>query len=112
MTYRIGLLPVVIPILAMPAWAQERARFPGPPDGMRTVGIGVMVDGKQEVRQLSYSLRSHPEPSDEDDTPAAAPRPMRLNIQDMVLEQENFDRWLFADVRSEEEHRVLPAGVQ
>ena len=105
MTYRTGAPTVATLLLASASLAQERVAFPAPPDGMRSVGVGVMINGRQEVRQLTYSLRSDPEPNDEDVAPPDAQPPARLNINDMVIERENFDRWLFADGRSEEEHR-------
>ena len=98
------LLPVAMLILAPPTWAQEAGPFPEPPEGGRFVSVGVSIDGRQQIRKITYTEPSKSAPPDEDGEPPPA-QPVRLNLQAMELERENFDRWLFADGLSEEEHR-------
>jgi hypothetical protein len=98
------LLPVAMLILAPPSRAQDAGPFPEPPEGARFVSVGVSTEGRQQIRKITYTEPSKSAPADEDSEPPPA-QPVHLNLQAMELERENFDRWLFADGLSEEEHR-------
>jgi len=96
--------------LFLASLAQEqnkRAPMPVQPDGVQVVNVlvGERIGQKREVRQLTLSM---PAPPDEDDERPAAPRNIPFNILTSVVEPENFDRWLFAEDRTEvDRHRHL-----
>jgi hypothetical protein len=76
-----------------------------PPPATQTINVGVRVAGPAEIRTISLAQPAPPALADEEvEQPPLprAPRPMRLNS--MVVERENFDRWLFLDERSESDH--------
>ncbi len=100
------LRPVAMLILA--SWTQQgggdRPR-PEPRADVHVFHVRVMVGGERQARQVTIAMPAPIAPVDEDDDRQPA-QPIRgFNIRTAVVEPENFDRWLFADERSEEERR-------
>jgi hypothetical protein len=89
-------------MLILASWAQQgggdRPR-PEPPADVQVFQVRVMIGGEQQARQLTLAM---PAPVDEDDDRQHAQPIRHFNIRTAVVEPENFDRWLFADGRSEE----------
>jgi hypothetical protein len=90
-------------MLILTSWVQVKADEPLPPEPPHeiiVVGVNVMVGGRRQVREITIMRAASPAPADEDDD--QPPRPVvRLNANTAVMGRENFDRWLFADGRSE-----------
>jgi hypothetical protein len=78
---------------------------PGPRADVQVFHIGVMVGDERQVRQLTLAMPAPSAPVDEDDDRRPAQPIRRFNIRTAVVQRENFDRWLFADERSDEERR-------
>ena len=93
-------------MLILTSWAQLRGAqrmLPEPPRGGPLVGVNLTRGGQPQMFLISIEM---PAPPDEDDDDHRPPRPiMRLDLKTAVLERENFDRFLFADERSEGERR-------
>jgi hypothetical protein len=113
MTYRTGLLPAALLMLPSAVVAQDNRTFPEPPPGSRFIGAYTTDRGFRQLRKISYTLRSDPAPIDEDDdSPPERPQAaIRLNLQEMELEPENYDRFLFADALTEEDRRSQLDGL-
>jgi hypothetical protein len=93
-------------LLILTAWDQarrDRRPLPEPPAGRPIVTVHVRIDGKP--RQITVAMPAPPPPADEDDAPRRPRANMPIDIDSMVVQRENFDRWLFADGRSEGERR-------
>jgi hypothetical protein len=98
----------LLAMLVLFSWAQEEGgqRLPVEAPSSRLVvnviTVGVMPDGGPELITLEMPARSAP-------SDAAIPQPVRpprgVDFRAMAVARENFDRWLFADERSQEERR-------
>jgi hypothetical protein len=100
--------PRLFAMLILVSWTQQaggdRPR-PQPRADVQVFHVRVMVGGERQARQVTLAMPAPVAPVDEDDDRQPA-QPIRgFNIRTAVVEPENFDRWLFADERSEEEHR-------
>ena len=100
---RYGLLAVLI----LTSWVQlkaDEALPPEPPDEIIVVGVNATIAGRRQMREVTIMRAASQAPADGgDDQP---PRPVvHLNANTAVLARENFDRWLFADGRSEKARR-------
>jgi hypothetical protein len=82
---------------------KERRPIPPPPPAARVVNVGVRIRDTAEIRSISIAPPAPPAMADEDGEQEPAQPVMRLNLRTAVLQRENFDRWLFADERSESE---------
>jgi hypothetical protein len=113
MTYRTGLLPAALLMLPSAVVGQDNRTFPEPPEGSRFIGTYTHDRGVRQLRKISYTLRSESAPIDEDDDPPPEPpqAAVRLNLQEMEIEAENYDRFLFADALSEEDRRSQLDGL-
>jgi hypothetical protein len=92
-------------MLILASWAQvkgdERAVRQPPARG---AVVNVMVGGdNQRLQQITVSMPAPPAPASEDDDEPPAPPIRRININAAVVDRENFDRWLFADERTQKE---------
>jgi hypothetical protein len=71
--------------------------------------VHVRVMGRQGATSKSITIEQ-PAPKDKDQDGEVDPpepvAPMRLNLNDSVLERENFDRWIFGDGFDEEGRRL------
>jgi hypothetical protein len=69
------------------------------------VGDNRLRDNRR-VREITVAAPAPAAPVDEDDDQQPPQPVVRLNIMAMVVERENFDRWLFDDGRSEGERQT------
>ena len=78
---------------------------PSPPS--RAINIGVRAGRNGQVRKISIVMPAPPAPVEEEEEEEQPPPPpmVPFNLDTAVVQSENFDRWLFDDVRSESEHR-------
>lgn len=65
------------------------------------VAVRGWIGGKAQTRRISVVMPAPPAPDDDGDEQQPAQPVMRFNLNTAVVERENFDRWLFADQRSE-----------
>jgi hypothetical protein len=97
----------LLAMLILTSWVQVEADETLPPEPSHeiiVVGVNVMVGGRRQMREITMIRAASPAPADEDDE--QPPRPvMRLKSNTAVVGRENFDRWLFADGRSEKARR-------
>src|SRR5271166_2998848 len=82
---------------------KERRPIPPPPPAGGVVNVGVRIRATAETRFISIAPPAPPAVADEDGAQEPAQPVMRLNLRTAVVQRENFDRWLFADERSESE---------
>jgi hypothetical protein len=68
----------------------------------------VRVGSERQSRTITVE---RPVPDDEGDDPPPVRPAMRLDLNSMVVDRENFDRWVFVDGRSEEERRRYLEGI-
>jgi hypothetical protein len=98
--------PRLFAMLILVSWTQQeggdRPR-PRPRADVHVFHVRVMVGGERQARQLTLAMPAPSAPADEDDDRQPAQPIQHFNIGTAVVEPENFDRWLFADERSEEE---------
>lgn len=111
------LLALVILTTLFQVKKREWKPAPEPPPGTTVVHVGVRVEGNVELRKISIVMTAPPAPVVEGDEERPAQPVMRFNLNTVVVEPENFDRWLFADERSESEHwrhldEILQAKVE
>jgi hypothetical protein len=88
-------------MLVLTLWAQGRGdQRPLPePAPVRYAAIRVRLAG--DAREISLEMPNQSAPAEERDDPPPVRPPRGVHITAMVLSRENFDRWLFADGRSE-----------
>ncbi len=92
-------------MLILTAWDQprgDRRPLPRAPAGSISVRVTVRVGGERPMRTITVE---RPVPDDEGDDPPPVRPARHLDLNSMVVERENFDRWVFVDGRSEEERR-------
>jgi hypothetical protein len=67
----------------------------------------------QNARRLTLEMKAtgDPDAADADDAPQPFLRAGPLNIMDMALASDNFDRWIFDDTRSDEGRRGFMGGL-
>jgi hypothetical protein len=75
---------------------------PEAPSTMLVVDVGMMPIGRPEMITLEMPARLAPP---DDAIPQPVRRPRGVDFRAMVVARENFDRWLFADERSQEDRR-------
>jgi hypothetical protein len=92
-------------IVTFLAQVKNEARpIPAPAPRSRVIHVGVRVGGNAESRTISIVMPAPPALADDDDEQKPVQPVMRFNLNTAVVERENFDRWLFADGRSESAH--------
>ena len=83
---------------------EERRPIPAPRPASLVIAVRGWDGGKAETRRISL-IASDPLPrADEEGEPPPTQVPIRLNLNSMVVERENFDHWLFSDDRSDSQH--------
>jgi hypothetical protein len=96
---------VTLLVLTFSAQVKKEPRpIPAPPLASNVVHVRFATNGG--VHTISLVQPAPPTPADEEGEQPPLPLaalPMRFNLNTMVVERENFDRWLFADERTEGE---------
>src|SRR5690242_11968275 len=90
----------LLAMLVLTSWVQEKKEWrpiPAAPARSRVINIGVRIGGNVEIRQITVSIPAPPAPADEDDEHQPARPVGRIEINSVVVERENFDRWLFGE---------------
>jgi hypothetical protein len=101
----------LIALLLLASWAQQggdRRPLPEAPRDRRVVRVMVgdnRLRGQRRVREIILAAPGPAAPAGEDDDQQPPQPVVHLNIMAMVVERENFDRWLFDDGRPEEERQ-------
>ena len=98
----IRLVAMLILVSGTQQGGGDRPR-PQPRADVQVFRLRVMVGGERQARRLTLAMPAPVAPVDEDDDRQPAQPIRHFNIRTAVVEPENFDRWLFADERSEEE---------
>jgi hypothetical protein len=100
------MLNQLVVMLVVTSLAEERggARpLRVPPDRSTVVTILVRAPSDGRPRQITLTMPAPPAPADEDDDHPPARLVQPFNVNAAMLERDNFDRWLFADERSDVE---------
>jgi hypothetical protein len=95
----------LLAMLILASWARvkgDETLRPEPSGQTIVVGVGGTVGGKQQIRQITLTMPAPPARDDEEDVHPPAWPGGRLDFNAAVVEQENFERWLFPDEQSEE----------
>ncbi len=92
-----GLLAMMVLTGVAQGRAAEGQPPPDPPGRTLTVGITEMREGVRRIHRVSVTIPDPRPPADEgEDQPP--PQPIRrINLNDAVVNRENFDVWLFED---------------
>jgi hypothetical protein len=92
-----GLLAMMVLTGLAQGRAAEGQPPPDPPGQTIVVGVSVMRGGVRNPHRVSITIPDPPAPADQDeDQDQPPPQPIRrINLNNAVVNRENFDLWLF-----------------